>query len=218
MNHKIASRCVALIGPLAAAAVALAGCGDAFTLTGGTGGAGATTASVAVSSSSSSSATTSTSTGAMGCNTSQGCPDKQFCVKAGCGDSSDGVCLPVAANHTTFEPVCGCDGVTYWNSILISTTQVAAQKKGKCALADAPITKTCNPAKGCDGGEHCAYERTKCASTLALLGTCWTVPAKCDGTTANELACDNFQNGNCDSLCTLISGDKPFTIPATKCP
>ncbi len=119
--------------------------------------------------------------------------------------------MPVAASHAIFEPVCGCDGISYWNSMYVANTSRSIHKKGVCNTGETPAAKTCSAVKGCGGGEHCAYLKAKC-SDLGSVNTCWVLPDNCEGTTLNELGCNDVQADKCESLCEIMNNEKPFAL------
>lgn len=233
MNHRTSSTVAAVLAPFALAMLIAGGCGQAFTATGATSGGGGETASagetgvsasVAASGSggaggvmSTSSAASSTSTGASGCDTTGDCPDKQFCLKSGCGGGAVGACKPVAMMHVDFDPVCGCDGVTYWNSIYGAESTKPIHKLGPCGPLDKP--QVCNAAgSGCSGAnQHCALPRQQCSDVINE-GTCWVVPDTCDGTTVGVSTCEIGNLGECRSLCSLITQGQPFLRQSTCVP
>jgi hypothetical protein len=230
MNHRIPSSLAASMSPFALAILLAGGCGQAFSLTGGTsggggeggdissvdasavtsgsGGAGAVTAAAATATSTSSGST-------MSCDTSASCPADYFCMKAGCGGGDNGTCEPVSPTHVVLDPVCGCDGITYWNSLYAASSPKAVHKTGPCGVNDGP--KSCNAAGNpCPGSMHCAVARAACTD-VTTPGTCWVVPNECDGTTVGQHVCEAGIAGSCRNLCTLISKAQPFVVEASSC-
>ena len=125
--------------------------------------------------------------------------------------------MPAAGSHSLFEPVCGCDGVTYWNSAYVGGTSRVGNHFGTCKQGDTPMAKTCSPIKGCGNNQHCAYLKENCSSVAPQSGACWVVADKCDATAVNEVACDNLQVGACTNLCSLILNETPFIVVDLPC-
>jgi len=61
-----------------------------------------------------------------------GCPPGQFCEGA-CSVDAPGICTPIpqVCDHT-FNPVCGCDFVTYTNDCERRQAQVGLLQPGPC--------------------------------------------------------------------------------------
>jgi hypothetical protein len=132
-------------------------------------GGGGTTASSAVSSSSG---------GGPVCHwkLANPCGPGMFCQAVGCGD---GTCEPVGTSEDPLrQPVCGCDGVTYWNASVADSHGMATQSQGECSPA-----KTCGGFGGtqCPAGASCNYrqaDKNGCGIADGS-GACWTTPAVC---------------------------------------
>src|SRR5258708_60421 len=71
------------------------------------------------------------------CTNNETCSPDLFCSKASCG--APGTCqLPPAFCDDQREPVCGCDGVNYWNDCLRMRDRVPARTAGQCTDAGTP--------------------------------------------------------------------------------
>ena len=125
--------------------------------------------------------------------------------------------MPAAGSHSIFDPMCGCDGVTYWNSGYLEGSSRVGHHANTCKSADTPTAKACAPINGCGNGEHCAYVKASCSSEGDLTGACWVVADKCELTAVNEVACDDFQDGMCTNLCSLILNETPFIVVDPNC-
>jgi len=130
-----------------------------------------------------STATTSTATGTTGaatepCGDVYDCGYYFFCDKDACGTET-GACEPRPVFcEPDPTPVCGCDGVTYWNDCLRRQVGVASSTPGECS----------NYARRCNNGSDCGVFPGYCARILPLgrecnpdlypppEGTCWAVP------------------------------------------
>lgn len=229
---------------LASMALAIAACASG-TETPGAGGGGTTTSSTSGSTTSSTSSTTSststssstttssntggtgtggtgtggTGTGGTGTgvpchwNKTDPCGPGMFCDALGCGD---GHCKPVGTTEAQDRaPVCGCDGVTYWNLSVSASHGMAVQSSGVCSPA-----KTCGGIAGlpCPAGAACNYhlaDKAECGAS-DLAGSCWAIPSTCPqiliGPTQH--AC---QSSSCTDECNLIKLMTPWYDDPT-CP
>jgi hypothetical protein len=106
-------------------------------------------------------------------------------------------------------PVCGCDGITYWNASVAQVNGAATLIDGVCA---APLA--CDVGAPCPMGARCRQEVADAAACGDTGGACWAVPLQCaiDGPMGH--ACSN---GECATECALIQGGNPFYVDAA-CP
>lgn len=111
------------------------------------------------------------------CTKNQDCGPQEYCSKTACG-ASWGQCLPRPFGcPTTHGPVCGCEGVTYWNACTAALHGANVDHSGGCTAQEA---LPCN-----DQGWECPRAEDKCAymaqdesicSSPSLQGTCWGLP------------------------------------------
>ncbi len=103
------------------------------------------------------------------------CPKGQYCNAPNC---STGTCAPIPAQTSAKSPVCGCDGITYWNGTVAANAGISVSAKGACKPG-----KTCGGLIGaqCPSGTFCNYALTSAAMCAAsdLAGSCWGLPTKC---------------------------------------
>ena len=126
-------------------------------------------------------------------------------------DCGQGVCLPLGEKETTNRsPVCGCDGVTYWNESVAAKNGMSIQKTGACA-ADG---KTCGGlagGTGCPNGSKCNYRVANEAGCKQSdkTGTCWMIPSTCPAVVigSKAQACDSPV---CADECSLIDNGAPW--------
>ena len=90
-----------------------------------------------------------------------------------------GTCAPLGGVETGDKaPVCGCDGVTYWNASV-------AKKQGQSVATNAACApgKTCGGFGGikCPKTASCAYQGSDSSSCNIAdgSGTCWAMPDVC---------------------------------------
>jgi hypothetical protein len=113
------------------------------------------------------------------CTSVADCPSNFFCSKLDCSIPT-GVCLPrqTLCVDLTPLPVCGCDGVTYWNDCLRQQNGVPAATPNGCTFN----TKTCATSADCGmAGASCAHltpiPTQGCGGPVP--GTCWMTPLDC---------------------------------------
>ncbi|APR78956.1 Hypothetical protein A7982_04303 [Minicystis rosea] len=178
-----------------------AGCGEPFTLGGGGAGGG-----------------TSTSSGTpKACSPKDGgCGPGEYCATTDC---TTGTCAPIPASKgAELDPVCGCDGIAYWNADLAVADGVAFVD---LALCDAKTLTTCNPTlpevAQCDtkNNVYCNL-RVYTSCVAAPNGVCTKVPADCKATDAPGRQCFAGTD-TCDRICDLVKAEKPWHVPTPAC-
>lgn len=113
------------------------------------------------------------------------CPDGFYC--GGSPDCANGRCLPVPAEESpTYEPVCGCDNVVYWNESVASRRyRVAKRNDGMCESH-----RRCAKLNPCEYRQSCVYEALEISNDVlvregsgcmnpARVGYCWGTPTVC---------------------------------------
>jgi hypothetical protein len=142
------------------------------------------------------------------------CDNGMFCNALGCGE---GICIAVPAEGRQRNPVCGCDGVTYWNASVAARANMSVSHAGECGL----LGKTCGVVAGdCSNGAFCnrVAESALACNTLDRTGSCWVLPSSCDdgsvGFGPTTRACGA---ANCQDECTLIRSEATFYVDNT-CP
>lgn len=150
------------------------------------------------------------------CTKSSECATTSYCVL--CGGAAKGVCKPKPAAPASFQPVCGCDGITYWNSDF-------AVFYNADIVANAPCTTgatKCNTLTGpsCPGGTVCVQGRETLAGCVSSEGTCWRTsrsgtPGDCaTGFNPKVHICGET---TCTMACQAIKEGRKFYTDAT-CP
>lgn len=167
--------------------------GSAGDLTNSVGGSGSTmTSTMTMTAEVTSTATTTTSTTGMvtePCSDVYDCGNYFFCQKDSCSEAM-GACEPrPVLGDPNPDPVCGCDGVTYWNDSLRRQFGIASSTPGECS----------GYARRCNSGEDCGVFGMFCARILPPghscdpelypppEGTCWAVPPRGDGLTDSNI-------------------------------
>jgi hypothetical protein len=139
-----------------------------------------------------------------------------LCEKAGC-DAPTGVCEP----RPVFlppepDPVCGCDGITYWNDSIRRAYGATLDTLGECRAS----------ACSCEVGADCEVPGASCSHLVAPgemcghgTGACWVLPPQCvpTGDPMVWQACRPPDATDppppCVDTCLAIRSEKPHAPP-----
>jgi hypothetical protein len=108
------------------------------------------------------------------------------------------------------QPVCGCDGVTYWNASVAASHAVGVASAGACSPG-----KTCAGFGNikCPAGLYCNISGPPNVCQIADVGgTCWGMPETCTpeaGFGPQSRACNAAQ---CEWECDLVKKGAAFEI------
>lgn len=118
------------------------------------------------------------------------CDAGLYCDASGC---IMGTCAAVLAGSSTtddFTPVCGCDGVTYYNVTIAQSEGRAIAHGGACTDLEATPCTDVNP---CDVGLFCnkmvAGAADCSAGTPTDPGVCWGLPPTCNVSGPHARSC-----------------------------
>lgn len=152
------------------------------------------------------------------CSTNDDCPSDDFCDKHACGDVAGECDHRPTLCGSDGPPVCGCDGVTYFNDCLRRAFGVAVAGPGECI----DTARVCNgPGAGdCPIGTFCARllpPGAPCAP-LPPPGRCWALPGECPATPSGDrwVSCGPPPK-LCLDTCNAIRTNAPMTR-AGACP
>jgi hypothetical protein len=115
--------------------------------------------------------------GGKPCQTRADCDLGWRCEKAGCS-AVVGECepRPIVDCSPEPDPVCGCNGVTYWNECTLRHFDVPLASTGECRAT----------AYRCEVGSDCNAPYASCSHLLSPgdlcghgAGTCWVLPPLC---------------------------------------
>jgi hypothetical protein len=138
------------------------------------------------------------------CVGNQDCDQNEFCMRSAC-TSETGQCAfrPLFCDSTT-EPVCGCDGVTYWNECVRKLNGASASTTGSCDSTALP----CSPSVACPQGAYCARLFPPGACEADGGGSCWMLPETCPDADVNVWS--SCTGSTCDDTCTAIASQGAF--------
>lgn len=127
------------------------------------------------------------------------CGEARICVSPHCGGGPRGTCLALDGAH----PVCGCDGVTYFDALSANASGTEIAHLGVCE--DAPPCGGPESAV-CPAGLACRIDVQLCPARGAR-GRCWKLPSECAGHGRLVRPC---AHAFCISECEAISSREPF--------
>jgi hypothetical protein len=115
--------------------------------------------------------------GGMVCGSNADCPQGWFCEKASCADPTGSCDLRPSKPKLDYEPVCGCDGVTYWNDVTRREAGMTLLQADQCSTTARP----------CNDGSDCGFDFYSCARLVSRgeqcvplsEGACWLLPPDC---------------------------------------
>jgi hypothetical protein len=149
------------------------------------------------------------------CEDNGDCDSNEYCQKQSCS-AEEGLCKPQPESCTgedaVFDPVCGCDRITYFTPCVAAREGVNVGTAGECTGSGRP---TCNRD---DGGESCepyrqharCYRpRVGCAGTSSSTGVCWVLPDECppDEPKTNTYCGGVSGEPSCVGLCEILWDD-----------
>lgn len=139
------------------------------------------------------------------------CGTGQYCFAPTC---AAGTCQDIPDDpDKTQDPVCGCDGVHYWNAEVAASHAMSVASTGKCA---APSVCEGFANLQCPGTSHCAklYASVGLCGGADVGGECWGMPANCDGIVTIGGTWHICGDDLCRSDCAaILSEEKHFSDP-----
>jgi hypothetical protein len=158
------------------------------------------------------------------CVDDDGCDANAYCKKATC-DAEKGTCRPRGPEcrgaTAEFEPVCGCDHITYWNTCVIEHEGINVAAAGECTGSNRPTCSRDQGGASCPEREHahCYRPVEVCGDTSPTQGVCWVLPSECP---ENEPQTQRYCGGTagsarCIGLCEVIEAENSFRRDASQC-
>lgn len=176
------------------------------------------------------------------CVESSECSGRGYCSKRECTDLGGECELRPVVCENDLAPVCGCDGITYWNDCLRRQAGASIMNKGECvqnprfcggALQGPPKTPDEPPVPGpdpsgppCPTGTFCARlslpsppapgpQPPGCAGDVP--GTCWALPVECPPNAGPIGWIECGPAPGCVSMCKAIRSEIPH-VQSIQCP
>ena len=147
------------------------------------------------------------------CARNADCLPNEFCSMASCRDSS-GTCAkrPMFCDNNLM-PVCGCDGVVYWNQCLRQQDGVASDEAGECSLGYAACGGLAMPQ--CPSNAVCnrLVPGAGNGCSLTSVGACWALPGVCPADSGvPPLQSCGPGPATCTDACTAIRSGMPYQM------
>ena len=133
------------------------------------------------------------------------CAVGEYCKVSACA-AAGGTCTKRPAVATALTPICGCDGVTYWNESVAASFGVNTKQDGACP---ATIAKKCNDTSlDCPDQRFCNRQVESALACTQPSGVCWGIPQPCPTGGGRQRRCG--AGTACATTCESIKSEKAF--------
>ncbi len=116
------------------------------------------------------------------------CGSAEMCFVLACGDTQGGCLDRPTTCSQQYDPVCGCDGVTYSNPCIAAQAGQSVAHEGSCTCGGAS-NKTCTQ------GFYCAYAAATCGDAFRE-GVCAALPVACSNVPGPVCGCNKKTYNN----------------------
>ena len=147
-----------------------------------------------------------------GCADNSECGEEEYCHRetGACNDRGECMTMPTDCNSVN-DPVCGCDGQTYYNSCIAASEGMSITSTGECDLDN-----QCRHNSDCAEDEYCAWDAGICSAigyctARKTVTDCAGVPPSlvcgCNGATlendceASVIGTNIAHEGPCPHIC-----------------
>jgi len=140
------------------------------------------------------------------------CTKAEYCNAPSCGSGHCAARPP--GPGLDFQPVCGCDGVTYWNAQQAHASGASTDDSSTGSSCSGPSTKTCGGLVGatCPAGDKCIEDLSgfPTCTVADAGGQCWYVPggASCSGVAFSQYR--DCSTSTCVSYCEAVKSGHSF--------
>lgn len=143
------------------------------------------------------------------CEDFTACKAGEYCQKPDCSEDTFGVCVsPPRAS----DPVCGCDGVTYFSGALARAAEADVRGAGVCS----PEVALACEEEWCPEGLTCGrVELAGGDCDAEIVGVCWQLPKACPKEAAAEY--NECGTENCATLCEAVANGEHAVADGWAC-
>ncbi|HEX6276898.1 MAG TPA: Kazal-type serine protease inhibitor domain-containing protein [Polyangiaceae bacterium] len=158
------------------------------------------------------------------CADDDDCESNAYCQKATC-DAAKGTCRPLGPEcrgaMAEFEPVCGCDHITYWNTCVIEHEGINIAATGECTGSSRPTCTRDEGGESCPSRSHarCYRPVDVCGDTSPTTGVCWVLPSECpdDEPQTTRYCGGTAGSARCIGFCEVLDAENSFRRDASQC-